>query len=91
MNVLHSPSRTGGAVSPDLQSDIVMDDLCEALVQVEFEEAAGSVNGVARRCAKCLVCFDHFKGVPESDLARLNNEVREPVERVLHQDASLVH
>ena len=68
-----------------------MDDLREALVQGELKEAAGGVDDVGRRRAKGLVCFDHFKGVPESDLARLNNEVREPVEGVLHQVASLVH
>ena len=79
------------AVAADLQSDIVMDDLCEALVLVAFQQAAGGVNDVRKRSAKGLVLFDHLKGVHERDLSGLIKEVRELVKGVIHQVASQVH
>ena len=67
-----------------------MDDLCEALVQIGIQEVAGSVNDDGKCSAKGLFRFDHLKGVQEHDLSSLIKEVRELVEKELHQAALLV-
>ena len=79
------------AVVVDPQGDIVMDDLREALVQVEYQEAAGGVNDVGWRCADFLVGFDQLKGVPESDLASIDDKIQYSVDGLLHPASSLVH
>ena len=93
-NVGDRPSLTtanGDAVAADLQSVIVMDDLCEALVSIDFQVDAVSVSDVWKCSGNGLVRFDHLKGEQERDLSGPIKEVLELVEGVIHQAASLVH